>query len=90
MLRNCFGKRTTPHLLSLTHSLTLISKYRFTGHSAQVAALYWKINDEVLIVQCRDGNSHIWQLRTSHLDRIESGQTEDDIIQGYDFKLEYE
>ncbi|KAI8919270.1 hypothetical protein DFJ77DRAFT_427879 [Powellomyces hirtus] len=58
---------------------------RLSGHPAKVIALHWRTLDDLLIVECADGNAYVWQLKTGHLDRVlPAGPDADDILESCD------
>ncbi|TPX62514.1 hypothetical protein PhCBS80983_g00232 [Powellomyces hirtus] len=58
---------------------------RLSGHPAKVIALHWRTLDDLLIVECVDGNAYVWQLKTGHLDRVlPAGPDADDILESCD------
>ncbi|KAI9204248.1 uncharacterized protein BJ171DRAFT_506741 [Polychytrium aggregatum] len=79
--------------ISEDHSVAVIDieemycLYRFSGHPYPIMNIYFRTADDFFIVQCTDGSIHVWQLKTGHLDRIESGPVVDDILDGCDSSI---
>ncbi|KAJ3078094.1 hypothetical protein HK102_004739, partial [Quaeritorhiza haematococci] len=59
----------------------------FSGHAHPVRSIHWRANDEIMAVLCADGALYVWQLKTGHLDRVEYGETADDIISECDCRV---
>ncbi|KAJ3344604.1 hypothetical protein HDU83_005013 [Entophlyctis luteolus] len=68
---------------------TMKSQFVLTGHTRSITSLHWRSQDEVLVVECSDKEKSVfvWQLKTSHLDRIETGEYGKDIVSCCDCHL---
>ena len=67
------------------------TQFTFTGHGTMIKAIFWRIADEVLMVQGQDGRIHVWQLRTGHLDRILFGPHPDILAEcDHVFEIQYD
>jgi hypothetical protein len=43
----------------------LVSVYLFTGHAFPISDIYWRPDDEIMIVRslCPEGTIYVWQVR---------------------------
>ncbi|KAJ3106163.1 hypothetical protein HDU97_006980 [Phlyctochytrium planicorne] len=61
--------------------------YRFFEHDQPIVSVSFKFNDDFAIIKDTDGFIFVWQLKTGHLDRVESGAFAEDILAGCDLTI---
>ncbi|KAJ3277498.1 hypothetical protein HK104_003245 [Borealophlyctis nickersoniae] len=79
-LKSCIVSVAKDHSIAIIDLDDLVCLYRFSGHSHPIRGIHWRTNDEIMVVECINGTAYVWQLKTGHLDRVESGSVVEDII----------
>ncbi|KAJ3216157.1 hypothetical protein HDU67_009884 [Dinochytrium kinnereticum] len=61
--------------------------YRFFEHDQTIASVSFKFADDFTIIKDSDGFIFVWQLKTGHLDRVESASFAEEILSGCDLTI---
>jgi hypothetical protein len=58
------------------------------GQEASIKNIFWKCEDDVMVIECTDSRIYVWQVNTGHLDRVEGDAgTIDDILEEFDWGI---
>ncbi|KAI8852659.1 WD40-repeat-containing domain protein [Chytridium lagenaria] len=61
--------------------------YRFFEHDQIISSVSFKFADDFAIIKDLNGYIFVWQLKTGHLDRVESGSFAEEILSGCDLAI---